>query len=304
LSTPIIVTNATLVATNDPAVSNAANVFFSQTVTYTFNQYIYLVRPVVCPTNSLALRQGIERIQFERRDFDSLLNRFFYPVTNEYTLVSITNSTLYPQRIQRIITTPDFLLTAEDLATIPADPVIGSGYGARSIDFSTNGALPNINGPGVIQPGSVITFNKVGPIFFNFTPFNLDEASQIPIMTWGSFNGGTNEPTVYPNGTSILNLENQVLIQITPNGPELPEGEVDVEYGTVFTGFTATGGSPPYTWGLSPGSAGLPTGLIFNQTTGAITGLPQEDGTFDFIIRMTDTGARFVDRPYSITITP
>jgi hypothetical protein len=300
----ITVTNVTLVATNAPGTTNAANEFFSQTPTYSFNQYIYAIRPVVCPSNSIALRQGIEQIQFERRDFDSLLNRFFYPITNEYTLISITNSTLYPQRIQRIVTTPDFLLTASDLATDPADGIIGASYYARSLTFSTNGALPNLNGPGVIQAGSVITFDKVGPIFGNFTPFNLDEASQVPILTWGSFNGSTNEPTIYPNGASILNLENQVLIQVSPNGPALPNGQLTVNYTNAFGGFTAVGGSPPYTWSLSPGSPGLPTGLGLNGTTGRIAGVPLAAGTYDFTIRMTDLGARFVDRPYSITITP
>jgi len=43
---------------------------------------------------------------------------------------------------------------------------------------------------------------------------------------------------VYPNGTSIQNLENQVLILISPQ--TLPAGEVGAAYNATFT---ATGGS-------------------------------------------------------------
>src|SRR5690606_7667449 len=105
-------------------------------------------RPVECPTNSLALRQGVEMIRFERRDFDSLLNRFFYPITNEYVLNSITNNTLIPQTIQRVITVPDILMTAQDLATDPGDAVLGPGNLDRTLAFSTNTANNGLAGPG------------------------------------------------------------------------------------------------------------------------------------------------------------
>jgi hypothetical protein len=34
-----------------------------------------------------------------------------------------------------------------------------------------------------------------------------------------------------------------------------------------------------------------------------ITGTPTEAGTFDFSIRMTDSAGRFIDHPYTITIS-
>ena len=66
-------------------------------------------------------------------------------------------------------------------------------------------------GPGTINPQTIITFHKASPQFFNITPFFLDEATSIPGFRWGSFDGSTNEPVVYPQGTSIRDLESQVL---------------------------------------------------------------------------------------------
>ena len=297
------VTNTTLVATNAGS-TNVNSQFFSQTLVYSWNQYIYQIYPVTCPSNSLALRQGIEKVKYVRRDFDSLLNQFFYPVTNVYTLYAVTNSSLFVQKIQRVVTQPDLLITAEDLATDPGDAILGQTLGLRSIRPNENNALAGLNGPGTLDPGNVFTYNKVGPAFVNFTPNFLTEATQARLTRWGTFDGSTNAPVVYPNGTDIINLENQVLIQISPAGPALPNGNRGVNYTNAFSGFTVTGGTAPYNWTVAPGSPALPWGLTLNAANGKISGVPLQSGIYDFTIRLTDAGARYVDRPYSMTITP
>ena len=304
LIVPTVVSNVTVVATNAPGVTNVDVQSFSQTATYTFNQYIYVVRPVVCPENSVGLRQGIERVRFERRDYDSLLGRFFYPVTNTYTVINLTNNTLSKQVVTRTLTTPDFLMTATDFAPGPSDPNNSPVPIARNPDiaFDQSNVGAGLAGPGTIEPGSVITYNKVGPIYQNVGPLPfLDEADQILWWIWGIFDGTTNAPIVFPNGTSIDSIENQIFIQITPNGPALPDGQVDVPYSVTFT---VNGGTAPFSWSISPGSAGLPLGLVINPTTGEISGTPTDDGEFDFSIRLMDSASRYIDRPYSISITP
>jgi len=300
LITAVTVTNATFTATNAPGTTNNVGESFDQTSTYTYNQYIYVVRPVQCPTNTVATRQGIERVQWVRRDFDSLVNRFFYPITNRYVLMAVTNNTLTPQYVERVVTAPDVLLTAQDLSSTTADPQIGSGSAARNLAYSTNGAGIGLTGPGTIDNQIQFTYEKVGPIYGNISPTTMDEATQIPLWFWGSFDGSTNLPVVYPNGTSIYNIENQVLIQVSPVGPNLPIAHIGVGYTNTFT---VTGGTAPYVWSLSPGSPGLPTGLFLNSATGQITGTPVQLGIYDFSIRLTDATGRFVDRAYSITIT-
>lgn len=315
-------TNLIVVATNAPTTTNVNNQQFTQSIITYFTNTVFIVHPVVCPSNSVALRQGIEKINFVRRDFDSLLNRFFYPITNFYTLYAVTNNTLFPQRVERVVTQPDFLITAEDLATTTADPLLGAPAVARNLNFDTNNINPTVAfaGPGTLLPSTAFIFDKVGPIYLNFfngfflggtVGFITAETNQIQLLVWGSFDGTTNAPVVYPNGTSITNLENSVLIQVSPSGPvtngavQLPNGNVGVEYAAAFGGFTAIGGQPPYSWGMSPGSA-LPPNLVLNAN-GTITGAPDASTaglTFDFVIRMTDAGSRFVDRPYAITINP
>jgi hypothetical protein len=150
----------------------------------------------------------------------------------------------------------------------------------------------------------------VGPIFENSglvdTNAFLEEQNQIPVFLWGSFDGTTNVPTLYPNDVSIFDLENQMLIQITP--PNLPDGTTGVDY---FAELQTSGSTPnwqgPFLWSLAPTSPALPPGLFIGADgfdTGLISGNPYQEGTFDFIIRVTDSQGRTVDRSAYIRILP
>jgi hypothetical protein len=149
-----------------------------------------------------------------------------------------------------------------------------------------------------------------------FTGFSLGTTNVFYDLyfLWASFDGTTNEPVVFPNGTSIANLENEVLVQISPASP-LPDGTNGVPYSFTYTNsagiaftntFTATGGSfqPPFTWSWTPAVAEtLPPGLALSAG-GTISGTPTagQTGTFDFTVQLTDSLARSVQWPYSITI--
>jgi hypothetical protein len=63
-----------------------------------------------------------------------------------------------------------------------------------------------------------------------------------------------------------------------------------------------SGGQPPYTWSLSPGSGSLPTGLSLS-TNGVISGTPTATGTFNFSVRATDSAAATADQPLSVTVS-
>jgi hypothetical protein len=272
---------------------------------------VYVIHPVPCLSNSIVLRQGIGRVQFVRRDFDSLITRFFNPVTNTYTHITVSNSMPIPQIIRRAVTAPDILITAEDLATEGSVTGFGVTAATRNLAFATN-SLPALTGPGIIEPLVRFSFNKVGPVFGNFTPINMDEFTQIPILTWGSFDGSTNAPVIYPNGTSILNYERDVFIQVSP--VYLPEGFVTAtsqhtNYYTAQLQVASYTSSfvPPATWALAPGSMGLPPGLqldTVSATSAVISGTPTMTGTFDFVVRLTDSQSRTTDRSFYIKVNP
>ena len=119
---------------------------------------------------------------------------------------------------------------------------------------------------------------------------------------WGSFDGTTNAPVVYPNGTSLENLANEAVIQISPPPPALPTGTNGVAYNVTFT---ATGTSGAVTWTLANVSAGLPPGLNPLSPNGVLSGTPTQSGTFDnIVVQMTDssTPPRVVQTSYSLTI--
>src|SRR5439155_686605 len=85
-----------------------------------FTNHTFVVLGVTCPTNPTSLYQGIERVQFVRRDFDSLLGQLFTPITNTWMLTELTNGAYQTRTMQRVLTRPDILFSAADLANGPA----------------------------------------------------------------------------------------------------------------------------------------------------------------------------------------
>jgi putative Ig domain-containing protein/matrixin len=64
--------------------------------------------------------------------------------------------------------------------------------------------------------------------------------------------------------------------------------------------FTATGGTPPYSWQLPTGA--LPPGVALNPGTGAITGTPAAAGTFTVAVQVTDSASKTAQKSLTITV--
>jgi hypothetical protein len=279
--------------------TNTAITFVPGSITFFTNQNL-VVLPVSCPADTVATRRGVEKLTFLRRDFDSLINQFWDPATNDYTLYSLTNGTVVPEHIRRIVTQPDFLYSGTDL---------GGRAGfvfARNLNFNQANTPTNAAGPGTIETPTQLLFNDTTPIYFNaflLAGANFlgepTEASQIVTLIWASFDGSTNEPVVYPDSVSISDLEN-MLLGPSMGPPSLVNGQVGVAYSAQLVG---SGGQPPYTFSLAPGSA-LPSGLNLSPD-GLISGTPDGPAaTYDFVIRITDSNGAFRDSQYTLTIDP
>jgi Putative Ig domain len=78
----------------------------------------------------------------------------------------------------------------------------------------------------------------------------------------------------------------------------LPVGALNVSY--PFT-FAAIGGTQPYSCALSSGV--LPRGLGLDSTTGALTGIPMQIGTYSFQITVTDAVSATATPSYSVTVS-
>jgi hypothetical protein len=156
-------------------------------------------------TPTIALRPGIDRLRFQRVDYDSVLGSTFPDFTNIYSATIITNGRAVSQRVIRPVTQPDIVFSAADML---------DGLASRDQPAYVQAPAPDggqdINGPGTIPPGLNLTVSKIGPAFESTYPL-LGEDSAIALPVWGSFDGTTNAPVVYPSQVSILELERRVL---------------------------------------------------------------------------------------------
>jgi hypothetical protein len=99
-------------------------------------------------------------------------------------------------------------------------------------------------------------------------------------------------------GNFTITINSPAAPTIATTSP-LPNATRGVFYTTIFT---ATGGTPPYTWSLEPPST-LPAGLALNSTTGALSGTPTAaDGTYNFIIRVTDANGAFSVKSFTLVV--
>lgn len=296
LVTVTTVTN-TFVATNLPIITNINNRSFGRDVITYFTNHYFIIYPVICQTNSVSKRQGIGKITYVKTTYDSLIGEFYLPITNIYRLFALTNSQIITQTFQRVITAPDIIIAARDLDTSAALRPI------TSVNFNSSNAIPGLAGPGTIEPRIEFTFNKVGPLLVNF--YNpgefldgLDEAHASTNFVWGSFDGSTNAPIIYPDEYNLNDLLGLIYLRVTT--PAMPNGVVGEDY---LAQLQAEGGSAPYTWDLAPTSPGLPDGLELDPT-GGIFGVPTTEGTYDITVRVTEAGGRTSDAPVVITIAP
>lgn len=280
-------------------------------ISYSTN-YALVVQPCTEATNAVATYQGVGKIHFVRiPDYDYQNGFFTQPLTNQYSMVLYTNGQYVTRWFQRVLTTPDFVLTAQDMENGPSSGWIHGNTVFRNVNFNQANELAGHAGPGIIDSPTTITYDEVGPDYENeSSPYfllNGPDGAYGRWFIWGSFDGTTNAPVVYPNGTSITNLAAEAMIQISPPPPNLPTGAKGVPYNVAMT--VVAGGDPgaTFTWTLASGSGGLPPGLTLS-TNGVISGTPTKSDTFDnIVIQMTETGpntpiARVMNLVYSITI--
>jgi hypothetical protein len=155
-----------------------------------------------------ALRPGIDKITFLQHS--SGTNPWdFLPMTNLYTDTYITNGSVMQQQVQRVVNQPDFLFCAGDAGTeYPAlFPFARSGTSNWINNAPLNGN-PAGAGPGVIQPPVRITLDKLGQILGTFGS-GLQENNYDASIFWGTYDGSTNPPVIYPlpqSGTNQLAL--------------------------------------------------------------------------------------------------
>lgn len=172
----------------------------------------------VAGTNLGGIFGGVEKITYVKVGFNSILSTNFTPVVYHYNMPYITNGQLQSLPITRTVVRPDIIFSAADLVNTGTTPATDLAY-TRDVTWTQNGVAAPPNGiagsveNSVIAPQMSVVFNTIGAIYFNTSPAFLDQATaaEYPIFVWGSFDGSTNAPIVFPNGSSIAELEQQVM---------------------------------------------------------------------------------------------
>ncbi len=283
-------------------ITNGQSTAFS-IITY-FTNYSLIVYPIQCVTNSVELREGMDKIVFIRKDFDSLLGTDWTPVTNTYNLTAVTNGMPVVQTFQRIITRPDIIIQAKDQIIGPATQFWIATF--NNLNFDSANVSSDGLGPGTIVPPVQFVFGKGGgPIFWNTGGFFQSQATATPFFEWGSFDGSTNAPVVYPSSVSLAGLSTQVFFQILSG--VLPLGSVSTNgvASPYSVQLTAQGASPPFTWSLDTNSPALPGGLTLSgggTISGPLSGATP--GIYDFQVDAKDSVGRITEKSLFIQINP
>jgi hypothetical protein len=171
----------------------------------------------------VGLRGGRNKLKFKKVFFDAILGSTFTAITNQYTDVTVgTNLTMVVQSLQRGITQPDILFVCEDLGlNNNLTPVyISRSSPAGWIDndaINGNDETTDSHGPGVIAPPIRISLTDELPFFTTeIGDAFLDQVGEDTAFfsgVWGSFDGSTNAPVIYPTNSlrSIQQLRRDLL---------------------------------------------------------------------------------------------
>jgi hypothetical protein len=174
----------------------------------------YAVNEIILRDPPVGLRPGVDKLNFVRVNYDSGAGTNILRVTNQWSDTVIISNTTSTHLVRRISTRPDILFVAADLGTTP------SSIPAQRARTTTTGWIKNDNlnsnvqgsGPGVVRPPIQITFSSVGGFSYNqLSGGQFFFGGAVAGFRWGSFDGTTNAPIVYPQGTSITDFEQGIL---------------------------------------------------------------------------------------------
>lgn len=187
--------------------------------------------------------------------------------------------------------------------------------------FGTTCPVPAGTAPQVLPNGSngvpyvqvIDACGGIAPLTFQVTQGALPQG--LTLNSTGTITGrpsssGTSSfsVTLADSGTPPLTATQAFSITIAPPPPlsitttSLATAYVGIPYNAKIA---STGGVPPLTWTIVPGSGSLPPGLNLSAAGGAISGIPTTTGTFTFTAQVQDMTlptSQVKPQPLSITV--
>jgi uncharacterized protein YhjY with autotransporter beta-barrel domain len=186
---------------------------------------------------------------------------------------------------------------------------IGSRAYAVNIGTSTlsvnPAGLPN-GSAGIAYSQTVTASGGTGPYSFAVTsgalPTGLVLNAGSGAISGTPTGGGLSNFTIQATD-SVGNIGSRVYAlnigtsTLSVNPASLPNGSTGIAYSQTVT---ASGGTGPYSFAVTSGS--LPTGLVLNAGSGAISGTPTGSGVSNFTIQATDSFGNIGSRGYAVNI--
>ena len=151
-----------------------------------------------------AVRPGRNRLRFEPLPSEwAQTPGWSHTVT--WTDRYIDGPEIREQVVKRTRTTPDILFSAADLGPVAPGLLVPKRYTVTTPRYRKTSGL-EAPGPGIMQPGVVITFGTLGLTRVNTFPGQTSEEQvSFEMPRWGSFDAwGTNAPIAYPLGFTGL----------------------------------------------------------------------------------------------------
>ncbi len=149
-----------------------------------------------------AMRPGVDKLTFMRRDYNNFTGQFFTPYTNQFADYFLYNNTIVTQQLERVITTPDILFTAGN----SGEGIVTNAFITRTgtTNWLNCAFPPGPTGPGIIRPNIRLTYSKPVETFITWdtNPNGADGYLNL----WGTFDNSTNEPVHYPLGADANDL--------------------------------------------------------------------------------------------------
>ena len=180
---------------------------------------------------------------------------------------------------------------AVEIAAAPAVGVSAVPDGEVNVPYS---AAPTVSG-------------GTGPYAWAVTTGSLPTGLAIDSTT-GAITGTPSVAGPYTFTVRVTDNDGQIANQgitlVIATGPSvatasLPGGQVGTLYNESVAG---AGGTGPYTWAITAGS--LPSGLVIDSSTGAITGTPSVAGPYTFTVRVTDNDGQTASAGYAVAVVP
>jgi hypothetical protein len=203
----------------------------------------------------------------------------------------------FPQNVNNVTWSADITSTAPGLKVTWQFGVsnwLTSNNGSSFPVLNSSPFVPDYNGM-MVNPGhNVTTCGNFGGDHAGSPEFS---GRQNVLTGGGSGGGGSNWTGSWSSTPGQVNV-------CQPSGPaalslSCPAGSAPIN--TAYSSsFTATGGSPGYTFSITSGS--LPPGLTLNTSTGALTGTPTTGGSFAFTGRVTDSAGGTAASSCTITV--